>query len=249
MKKKHLILSVMIAVLLSVSPMAFAVEFGPNSAKITNPYFGPVKVGSWSFEKGVGPNWSGRLTYSHVFGKDVVSGAKIGSEVFNDVKCLKMHITIIDNVGNVGEHHLMEFSMAQDTEGNVWILKVYNHQTDSAIILGATQQPNGEPWFKSMLMPTTPAVGLPAGIIIPETDDSDCEIVEVGISTLVTAFGTYQDCIKAHCNYAPNYEVGYYCWGAGLVRSSRVNTPDDVIDRKGQGTATTIKAVVIPLGD
>jgi len=38
MRKKQLILSVIIAALLFVSPIAFAVEFGPNSAKITNQY-------------------------------------------------------------------------------------------------------------------------------------------------------------------------------------------------------------------
>ena len=53
MKKKHLILSVIIATSLFVSSIAYAVEFGPNSAKITNRYY-PATVGGWSYMLGLG---------------------------------------------------------------------------------------------------------------------------------------------------------------------------------------------------
>jgi len=69
MIKKIIIISIVMVALLSVSPVAVAVEFGPNSANITNLYF-PLKVGDWSLEVGAG-NWTGLFTYSHAVGTDV----------------------------------------------------------------------------------------------------------------------------------------------------------------------------------
>lgn len=69
--------------------MAFAVAFGPNSSKITNRYY-PVKVGAWSYMLGVGDSWAGKVTYTTVVGIEEVSGAKIGAQTFNNVKCIKV---------------------------------------------------------------------------------------------------------------------------------------------------------------
>ncbi|BBO66515.1 hypothetical protein DSCA_04450 [Desulfosarcina alkanivorans] len=63
---------------------AFAYEFGPDSDKITNPYM-KIPIGNWSFRQGVGDIWEGRVIYRMAVGKEVVSGAKIGTQTYNNV--------------------------------------------------------------------------------------------------------------------------------------------------------------------
>ncbi len=53
----------LVALLLLVSTSANAVEFGPNSANISNPYF-PANIGDWRFSQGVGVNWNFRIFVS-----------------------------------------------------------------------------------------------------------------------------------------------------------------------------------------
>ena len=156
MKKKHLILSVIIATLLFVSSMAFAVEFGPNSAKITNRYY-PATVGDWSYMLGAGSNWAGRFIYANVVGIEEVSGAQIDAQTFNNVKCLKVNMIMAKHKIE-DEDDFITIWMAQDTEGNVWILKIYIFPDNETILLGTL--------FKSMFMPAVPDVGDPASIII-----------------------------------------------------------------------------------
>ncbi len=117
MIKKLIIISAVMVALLSVSPMAVAVEFGPNSANITNRYV-PLKVGAWSLSIG-GGNWTGFLRYSNAVGTEVVSGAKIGTQTFNNVKCLKL------NLIDTADDYFVALWAAQDTQGNVWVLKLY----------------------------------------------------------------------------------------------------------------------------
>jgi len=150
MIKKLIIISGVILALLSVSPMAVAVEFGPDSANITNRYF-PLKVGAWGLQVGAG-NWTGLLHYSHAIGTDVVSGARIGTQSFNNIKCLK--VNLIDTEGE----DIITLWAAQDTQGNIWILKLYFSSENTTHILGTA--------FKSMMMPAVPHVGDPADITI-----------------------------------------------------------------------------------
>ena len=241
--KSQVILLAVLASLLLVSPGAIAVEFSPDSANITNPYL-PFKIGGWSFNQGVGNNWGGRIFYVHAIGTDTVSGAKIGAQVFNNVKALKVNVIMTDDGGS-SNHEVLTFSMAQDTDGNVWMLKIYSHMEDITGLLG------GE-YFKSMFMPAVPAVGLPAGIKMPEDDQNYCRIVEVGIESLTTTFGTYENCIKVNCyDEDPNdTEVEYYCRGVGtVVRMTTEASPGDFMDLKEYGTATIKRVVVIPLAD
>ena len=234
MIKKLIIISAVIVALLSVSPMAVAVEFGPNSANITNRY-GPLKVGAWSLQVGAG-NWTGLFTYSHAVGTDVVSGVQIGTQTFNNVKCLKVNLTWTE------DDDFTTLWAAQDTQGNVWFLKVYSLKHDTTYMLGTN--------FKSMVMKAVPQVNDPAGITIPETGTDYCRCVEVNIS-LQTNFGSYDSCIKVHCFHESytDTEVEYYCPEVGLVRASTVGNPGGVIDLKEYGTATDKRVVVIPLGD
>jgi hypothetical protein len=220
-----IILGLMLFVLFP--PSTGAVEFGPNSAQITNPYAPPVKLGAWQLRQGVGPNWSSRIFYLRGVGVEAVSGAKIGDQVFNDVQCLKVHIIITDDGGS-SEHEFLNFSMAQDTEGNVWILKVTSNLNDMTALLG-------DEYIQSMFIPANPTVGAPAGIRMPESVYGPCTIVETGIASLTTAFGdTYSDCYKVH-GYNEAHEVAeieYYCRGAGIVRSLDMDYPGNVLDLK-----------------
>lgn len=232
----------LVALLLLVSTSVNAVEFGPNSANISNPYF-PAKIGDWKFSQGVGNNWNFRIFYIDIIGTETVSGAQIGAQVFNNVKCIKANIAITDDGGSY-EHEFFTFSMAQDTDGNVWVLKIYSHMANVTILLGG-------PFFKSMFMPAVPAVGQPAGIKMPEDSNNYCRIVEVGIPLVTTSFDTYENCIKVNCydEDPSDIEVEHYCPGFGIVHQSNESSPGDVLDLKAYGTTTVKRTVVIPLID
>lgn len=232
MTRKLIIISTVVVALLSVSSMVIAVEFGPNSANITNRYL-PIKVGAWNLSIGAG-NWTGLFSYSHVVGTDVVSGVQIGAQTFNNVKCLKF------NFINTEDDLIGTFWAAQDTQGNVWFLKAYDQTNGASFMLGTV--------FKSMVMPDVPHVGDPVGITFPETETDYCRCVAVNIS-LNTNFGSYDSCIKAHCFHELSTEVSYFCPDVGLVRDSTVENSGDVIDLKEYGIATLNRVVVIPLGD
>jgi len=213
MRKKQLILSVIIAALLFVSPIAFAVEFGPNSAKITNQYY-PAPVGGWSYMLGVG-TWAGRVNYANVVGIEEVSGAQIGAETFNNVKCLKVNM-IMTEIDEKAE--FVTFWMAQDTEGNVWFLKIYRFFKAKEYLLGTS--------FKSMFMPAVPEVDDPAGLILDEDDDTNCRVDAAGIP-VDTNFGSYSGCIKSICIFDSSINsVEYYCPDEGEVRTTAENTTD-----------------------
>jgi len=133
MTKRQVILSAVVAALLSVSSIAVAVEFGPDSANITHRYL-PVETGAWQIKLGAG-NWTGRVMYTHAVGIDTVSGAQIGAQTFNDVKCLKVNL-IHTELNGTDEFDTIWF--AQDTEGNVWLLKIYLPIDDTTYTLGCS---------------------------------------------------------------------------------------------------------------
>jgi len=239
MIKRHVILSVIISAILFVSPMAFAVEFGPNSAKITNRYY-PATVGGWSYKLGFGAS-VGSTSYGNVVGVEEVSGAQIEAQTFNNVKCLKVNI-ITTYLNDVDE--FISFWMAQDTDGNLWVLKGYSHFEDETFMLGTA--------IKSMFMPAVPTVGGPAGIIaIEDPDHTYCQVDAAGIS-VNTNFGSYTGCIKSICLFNSVIDsVEYYCPDVGEVRTTEDSSsnPQDVMDLKEFGTATVTRTVVIPLMD
>ena len=233
---------VVLVALLSVSVSVQAIEFGPNSDSITNPYL-PFKIGNWSYAQGIGPNWAGRIFYTHSIDNDVVSGATIGQQIFNNVKAMKANVIVTDDGGS-NQHEFLTMSFAQDTEGNVWLLKLVAHMSGETGLLGG-------PYFKSMFVPAVPAVGLRAGIKMPEDENNYCEIVEVGINSLVTNFGTYNDCFKSKCHDEDpsDVEIEYYCRGIGIVRTAIELSPNDVLDLKEYGTAVEKRIAIIPLTD
>jgi hypothetical protein len=239
--RNHLILLTVLAALLLISTSAQAVEFGPNSANITNRYF-PSKIGGWSYMLEVGTS-VGSVFYLNAVGIEEVSGARIGAQNFNNVKCLKVNVIETEETDSGDFYNVW---MAQDTQGNLWFLKFYDVFNDETTVLGGTD-------LKSMFMPFVPDVGDPAGIIMPETATTYCRVVEADIS-IDTNFGNYNSCIKSHCVYDLSLEsVDYYCPDVGWVRQVDMDDgiPEDVRDLKEYGTAsvTNTKVVVVPLGD
>jgi hypothetical protein len=234
MKQKHSILSVFIAISLCAPSITFAVDFGPSSAKITNQYY-PADVGDWKYKLGDG-NWTGRITYINAVGVEEVSGAQIGAQTFNNINCLKVNMIMAKQND---EDDFITIWMAQDTEGNLWLLKIYIFPDDETILLG-TQ-------FKSMFMPAVPTIGDSASITIPEDVNNYCEVAAVNIP-ITTNYGSYTGCIQTRCFHdSPPDEVEYYCPDVGEVRASTVSNPSDVIDLKEYGTAKETRAAVIPL--
>ena len=234
MKQRHTILSVFIAISIFFPSISFAVDFGSSSAKITNQYY-PLAVGDWKYMVG-GGNYTGRFTYINVVGVEEVSGAQIGAQTFNNIKCLKVNMIMTKQND---EDDYITIWMAQDTEGNLWLLKIYIFPDDETILLG-TQ-------FKSMFMPAVPTVGDSASITIPEDVNNYCKVVAENIS-VTTNFGSYTGCIQTRCYHdSPPEEVEYYCPDIGQVRASTVSNPSDIIDLKEYGTAKETRAAVIPL--
>jgi hypothetical protein len=224
-----------LAALLSISTSAQAVEFGPNSANITNRYFS-AQIDGWSYMLGVGSS-VGSVIYFNVVGIEEVSGVKIAAQTFNNVKCRKIN-SIWTNLTD--EDDFLTLWMAQDTQGNLWLLKVYDAFDDTTIVLGGTE-------LKSMFMPAVPDVGDPAGIIMPETATNYCRVVEADIS-INTNFGSYNSCIKSHCVFDLSIEsVEHYCPDVGMVRIINMDDgiPQDVLDLKDYGTVTNNRAEII----
>jgi len=239
--RTHLIFLTVLAAMLSISTSAQTVEFGPNSANITNRYFS-AQIDGWSYMLGVGSS-VGSVIYFNVVGIEEVSGVQIAAQTFDNVKCRKIN-SIWTNMTD--EDDFITLWMGQDTQGNLWLLKVYDAFEDTTTVLGGAE-------LKSMFMPAVPDVGDPAGIIMPETATNYCRVVEADIS-INTNFGSYNSCIKTHCFDESSIESGeYYCPNVGEVRifSFDDGNPQDLLDLKEYGTAsvTNTKAVVIPIGD
>jgi len=233
MKKKHVILLVFIASVLSVSPMAFAVEFVSNSAKITNRYISGT-VGGWSYMFGSGDS-VGSITYTSVVDVEEVSGAQINEQTFNNVKCLKVNII---ETSTTDEDEFYSIWMAQDTQGNLWILKGYSYFEDTTFMLGTD--------FTSMFMPADPEVDDPASLMVPENATNYCQVAEVDIS-VDTTFGSYDGCIKINCYWDSIFEgAEYYCPDVGEVKFTGSN-PQEIMELKEYGSSTVTKTVVIPL--
>ena len=236
MTKRIMILSICIAALLSVSHVAIAVEFGPNSARITNRYF-PATVGGWGYMLGAG-DFLDSARYSNIVGIEEVSGARIGAQTFNNVKCLRVDII---TAGLNEDDEFVSVWVAQDTLGNLWILKGYSHFGNKTFMLGTD--------FTSMFIPADPQVNDSTGIIVPEIPGENyCRVDETNVSK-DTNFGSYDSCIKSICYYASSiHSVEYYCPDVGEVRSTG-SSEQEIMDLKEYGSATVNRVVVVPMMD
>lgn len=216
---------------------AAAVEFGPNSGKITNTYF-PVQPGVWSHHAGAG-NWIGRITYANAVGLEKISGAIIGSQTFNDVECVKINFVQTEPQDS---DTLLSLWFAQDTDGNVWVMKILEPVTGNSFLLGHA--------FYSQFMPADPTLGDPAAFTIPQDASNFCEVQQVNVD-LVTTFDSYENCINVLCFHdsPEDTEAEYYCPNIGLTRRSTLAEPSAVLDLFDFGMAAQKGAVIIPLGE
>jgi len=194
-------ISLTVFILFSISGLALAADFGSNSGTLTNMYF-PMKAGDRLIYSGYG-DWEADTTYLDAVGTEVVDG----------VKCLKV------NRISTNEDSFITLWLAQDTESNVWVLKVYDHDNDVTFYLG-----DG---IKFWFMPAVPKVGDKAALTFPESDEHYCEIVETSVTVpkLSTGLGPFEDCIKVKCwpEGSSCVEVEYYCPNFGGVRSTEEN--------------------------
>ncbi len=175
-------------------------EFDADSASITNPYC-PLKVNDLTTFSGQG-DWSGQSLYMHCAGTEIVDG----------VNCLKV------NMISTRKDEYNTLWAAQDTGGNVWIVKVYNHASNQAFYLGED--------FESWFMPANPAVGAWAGITLPEDSLHFCEIVQMGES-----IGSWDNCLEVNCyNHGGVTEVEYYAQDIGLVAVSTAQDPNSRLE-------------------
>lgn len=123
----------------------------------------------------------------------------LGTEFVESVNCLKFEVA--DATG----------WLAQDTDGNVWFLKVI---TESGVFTLGSGISN--PWAYAK-----PKVGDRLSNIFPESAGTYGEVMEIGVDVnLSTGLGPYENSIRITDYF--DYEVEdleHYCPGIGLVKS------------------------------
>jgi len=187
---KRILWSVILVVILALlNGLAFA-DFDSNSANITHQYF-PVKKWDWFKYVGYG-NMTGE-TETFEF---------LGTEFVESVNCLKFEV---EEDGDVATAWI-----AQDTDGNVWFLKIII--SEGVFTLGSGIS---NPFFYA-----EPKVGDILSQIFPESAGTYSEVTEIGVDVnLSTGLGPYENCIEITSYF--DYEVedlSYYCSGIGLVK-------------------------------
>ena len=179
-------LVILVLILALFNGLAFA-DFDSNSANITNRYF-PVQEGN-RFEY---------IGYGNAAG-ETETWQYLGTEFVESVNCLKLEIG--DATG----------WLAQDTDGNVWFLKIIDE--DGVFTLGSGIS---NPWISA-----EPKVGDRLSHIFPESAGTYAEVTEIGVVVnLNTGLGPYENCIEITDYF--DYEIEefeYYCHGIGLVKS------------------------------
>ena len=192
--KKISSLAILVLIFPLLNGVAFA-DFDSNSAKITNQYF-PVQEGDWFKYVGYGEEMAGE-TETWKF---------LGTEFVKSVNCLKLEVKVEGDVATVW--------IAQDTDGNVWFLKII--MEDGVFTLGSGIS---NPWVNA-----EPKVGDKLSNIFPESAGTYGEVTEIGVDVnLSTSLGPYENCIKITDYF--DYEVEdieYYCPEIGLVKSIHI---------------------------
>ncbi len=194
------------------------IEFGDNSAKFTNQYL-PLKVGYRTLEYGYG-DYNGRVRYIDVIGEEVVDG----------INCLKFNKFITNK-----ETDYYVMWMAQDTQGNVWIIQIYNFENDQLITFG---QDNAV-----LFIPGDPTIGQ----IVLDFGDSYGEILatDATVPTMQTGLGPFTNCLKVKEYYGGgDIDYYYYAPNFGSVWNPHEDTPEQ--DPRGYELQKTI---YIPPGD
>ena len=174
---------------------ATSVTFNTSSATITNPYM-PFKKGDKLVYAGVGA-LDGYGRYWEALDVEVVDG----------VQCLKLVIK-----GN-GNNPLPDLDpdwiygwVAQDTEGNVWLLQAYENISGETLFSGRAEA--------ILWMPATPAAGTIFRQMADEYTLFQKSDLEVALST---GLGPYQNAARLIWTDYTNMELQYLVPNVGLV--------------------------------
>jgi hypothetical protein len=175
----------------SISPPVF----GPNSATLTNKYVA-MKVGNKLTYK----------TYGYPFILYGYSGA-VSKETIDQVTCLKIKEFTSDSSTAIDYYWL-----AQDTSGNIWILKYHDVELNDLRYYGRN--------YAKIVMPSVVNIG--SVLWDPYAIEA---VVATGITVprLSTGLGPYYNCIKSkiinYVNTEGDLDYQYYAPDVGLIKA------------------------------
>ena len=202
-----------------ITNQTYAVEFGENSWNLDNPYMNMqvVPIGTALIYTGYGTK---ALIYSstNILGTDIVDG----------VKCVRVHSMRTE------KSNFSEVWLAQDMSGNVYVLKNWDGENPTPVVLGK----NGAVLF----MPSNPKVG--------DTVYGDKTVIEVGVTVpmLSTGLGPFTNCLKT---VEPDGDIVYLAPGLGDVKKEYVREQGgyelkEVILGAGYSTIDDTLKITIP---
>jgi hypothetical protein len=177
--------------LVRANPSIKPPSFGSNSATLTNNYV-PFKVGD-------------KITYK-TYGMPFIIycyGEAIRKETIDQVSCLKLK----DSSSN-SSTAIAYYWVAQDTSGNVWILKYHDVELNDLRNYGRN--------YAKIFMPSVVNVGS-----VLWNSDAIETVVAAGITVpiLNTGLGPYHNCIKTKIiNTDGDIDYQYYAPGVGPVK-------------------------------
>jgi len=173
-------------------------EFNLDSAKITNAYM-PMQVGGKLTYTGTG-TWEEYGRYSKA----------VDTEVVDTVDCLKILVKGHGNDPDPEEDPEWYYIwVAEDTDYVVWLLQIYDAQSDETTTFG---KDGAVLW-----MPANPIIGQTFRQIGTEY----CEIMETGVTVpqLGTGIGPYTDCLKVEwTDGGPDVDIYYLAPDVGSVK-------------------------------
>jgi hypothetical protein len=175
---------------LMITNHSYAVEFGENSWNLDNPYMNMqvVPIGTALIYSGYGTK---ALIYS--------STNLLGVDIIDGVSCVRV------NSMRTEKSNFSEAWLAQDMSGNVFVLKYWDGENPTPVVLGK----NGAVLFSA----SNPKVG--------DTVHGDRTVIEVGVNvpTLSTGLGPYTNCLKT---VEPDGDIVYIAPGFGVVKKEYV---------------------------
>ena len=206
--------TILVITILMMVGLTHAADFGPNSANISNPYL-PSQIGIAYIYAGYG-NKIELYQYLDVVGTETVDG----------VKCVRANS--IDNIDN----DFASLWIAQDTSGDVYILKFWDEENPAPIVIGKDNA--------VLLMPADPKVG-------DKISADDETVLEIGITVpqLSTGLGPFTNCLKTQ---EEDGDIKYYAPGVGEVKKEYLGVPANGYELK-EIVITKSGAAVIPLFD
>ncbi len=172
--------------------------FDSDSAEITNPYL-PMEPGMKITYAGT-DSWEGYGRY--------LKG--VGTEVVDTIDCLKVLVRGHGNMANPKDDpKWYELWLAQDTDGVVWLLRIYDAQGDATTTYGADTS--------VVWMPRDPVVGQR----FRQMGDEYCEIMQTGVEVpqLDTGLGPFRDCLKVmRTDGESDVDISYLAPDVGSVK-------------------------------